>query len=95
MRAIPRFTIPCGGVFRSVSPSKAISPSSGEYSRVIRLNIVVLPAPFGPIRPAISPSLTSNETSSTATMPPNVRVTCSTESIAIGAGLYGGSGRLV
>ncbi len=30
--------------------------------------VVVLPAPFGPMSPKISPSLTSNETSSTATV---------------------------
>ena len=32
--------------------------------------VVVLPAPFGPIRPKISPSCTSNDTSSTATVLP-------------------------
>ena len=37
----------------------------------IRLSIVVLPEPFGPIRPTISPRSTSNDTSSTATRPPN------------------------
>jgi hypothetical protein len=30
--------------------------------------VVVLPAPFGPMRPKISPAATSNETSSTATV---------------------------
>src|SRR5947199_5820393 len=34
------------------------------------LNAVVLPAPFGPIRPKIVPSSASSETSSSATMPP-------------------------
>src|SRR5919204_1331552 len=46
----------------------------------MRLKTVVLPAPFGPIRPTISPSPTSSETSSTATIPPNRRVTPSIES---------------
>src|SRR5262245_64772484 len=41
------------------------------------LNAVVFPAPFGPIRPAISPSFTVSETSSSATIPPNRRVTLS------------------
>ncbi len=41
-----------------------------------------MPAPFGPINPTISPSPTSNETSSTATIPPNRSVTCSTSSRA-------------
>ena len=36
----------------------------------MQLNSVVLPAPFGPIRPQISPRPTSNYTLSSATMPP-------------------------
>src|SRR5579859_4542295 len=43
------------------------------------LNVVVLPAPFGPISPAVVPSSTSNETSSSAVMPPKRRVTLRTE----------------
>src|SRR5438067_13666055 len=35
------------------------------------LKAVVLPAPFGPMRPTIEPSATSRETSSSATIPPN------------------------
>jgi hypothetical protein len=35
------------------------------------LKSVVLPDPFGPIRPQISPGATSKETPSSATMPPN------------------------
>src|SRR5215212_10116739 len=46
------------------------------------LNAVVFPAPFGPIRPAISPSATSSETSSSATIPPKRRVTLSSSSSA-------------
>src|SRR4051794_9777838 len=37
----------------------------------MQLNAVVLPAPFGPISPTISNSLTSSETSSSACSPPN------------------------
>src|SRR5215211_95804 len=48
------------------------------------LNAVVLPAPFGPIRPTIWPSRTSSETPSRATIPPNRRVTLRSESRAIG-----------
>src|SRR5215207_8879081 len=47
------------------------------------LNAVVFPAPFGPIRPTIWPSRTSNETPSRATMPPNRRVMFRSESSAI------------
>src|SRR5262245_9875117 len=43
------------------------------------LNAVVLPAPFGPMRPATEPRETSNETPSRATMPPNRSVTSRTE----------------
>ena len=50
---------------------------------MITLNAVVLPAPFGPIRPTIWPSSTSNETPSRATIPPNRRVTFRSESRAI------------
>ena len=42
------------------------------------LNAVVLPAPFGPIRPEMWPSSTSNETPSSATMPPKRSVTSRT-----------------
>ena len=37
----------------------------------MRLNIVVLPAPLGPMSPVIEPDATSNEASLTATTPPN------------------------
>ena len=36
----------------------------------MQLNSVDLPLPFGPMMPRISPSLTSNDTPSTAWMPP-------------------------
>src|ERR671910_1598151 len=53
------------------------------------LKRVVFPAPFGPIRPAIVPSSNSSETSSRATMPPNLRVTFSTVRRATGRRSYG------
>ena len=42
-------------------------------SRVIALKAVVLPAPFGPMSPTIEWSSISRETSSSATIPPNLR----------------------
>ena len=44
------------------------------------LKTVVLPAPFGPISPDTTPRETSNETPSSATMPPKRNVTSLTES---------------
>src|SRR5665811_1307206 len=46
------------------------------------LNSVVLPAPFGPITPAIEPFGMEIETESTATSPPNRRVTLRVSRIA-------------
>jgi hypothetical protein len=45
-------------------------PLSGDRSPSTHSSVVVLPAPFGPISPKISPSPTSNDTSSTATVGP-------------------------
>ena len=42
------------------------------------LNAVVLPAPFGPISPTISPASAVKETASSATMPPKRFETLST-----------------
>ena len=51
-------------------PSNRMSPLLGWYNRLRQLNSVVLPAPLGPIRPAIWPGKTSKLTPSSATMPP-------------------------
>src|SRR3979409_1365648 len=42
---------------------------------VTTLNSVVLPEPFGPIRPTISPSFTAKSTPARATRPPKRQVT--------------------
>ena len=52
-------------------PSMRTSPSLGVNWPSTQLNNVDLPEPFGPMMPRISPSRTSNETPSTAVMPPN------------------------
>src|SRR5438270_10486460 len=52
-------------------PSKRIEPALGGKVPAIRLKIVVLPEPFGPIRPRISPGLTAKDTPLTARNPPN------------------------
>ncbi len=47
-------------------------PRVGCCSPVITLNVVVLPAPFGPIMPVISPARAAKPTSLTASIPPNL-----------------------
>src|SRR5438552_3207440 len=51
--------------------SQKILPEVGAVIPAIRLSMVVLPEPFGPKMPTISPRLIANETSDTAVSPPN------------------------
>src|SRR5579864_2281538 len=64
------------------APRNRTRPAVGARNPVTRLKSVVLPAPFGPISPTISPSRTVNETPSTARSPPNVRDRPETSSTA-------------
>src|SRR5271156_6049964 len=48
-----------------------MSPCSGRSCPQTQLNKVVLPAPFGPTRPTLSPGATSNGMLWTAGIPPN------------------------
>src|SRR5215831_13368482 len=64
-------------------PSSSIDPSSGVYTPVIKLKIVVLPAPFGPISPYRSPALSDMCRFLTAMRPPNRLVQFLTSRIAI------------
>src|SRR5580704_6447258 len=52
-------------------PSTLILPPDEVNTPVIRLKVVLLPAPLGPINATISRAWTSNETSLTAITPPN------------------------
>src|SRR5262245_45859143 len=52
-----------------------ISPKVGWYTPVSILKAVVLPAPFGPIRPTSSPANNCKLKLSTAFKPPNCMVT--------------------
>src|SRR5690606_2270823 len=45
-------------------------PALGRRVPLMRLNAVVLPAPFGPIRPTMAPCSTSKLTSRSAARPP-------------------------
>src|SRR4051812_200601 len=49
----------------------------------MRLNVVLLPEPLGPIRPRISPSASSKETLLTAVKPPKFLVSPETLSTAL------------
>ena len=51
-------------------PSRSTRPDCWRVKPEMTSNSVVLPAPFGPMRPTTSPGDTRNETSSTAMTPP-------------------------
>src|SRR4030042_1023981 len=53
------------------APAKTTEPRSGRRNPESRLNSVVLPAPFGPMRALMAPCGTSKDTLSTALRPPN------------------------
>ncbi len=61
----------CSGDRRVTStPSNRTTPESGVTNPLIISKAVVLPAPFGPMRPSVSPGSTESHTSSTATRSP-------------------------
>src|SRR3712207_5349924 len=59
----------------------------------MQLKVVLLPDPFGPMRPRISPSSTAKATSLMARKPPNLLVRPETLSIGTGAASPVASGR--
>src|ERR1700722_18730829 len=80
VRAIPSNEHCSGGSPETRFPASRTSPASGTTAPDIALNSEVLPAPFGPIRPRISPSCTSKLISTLAATPPNDLLTRSTSS---------------
>ena len=78
VRPIPSRARRCGGWPVISRPSNEMTPLVGRMKPEMVSNSVVLPAPFGPIRPTISWLPSSNETSSTARKPPNQRETSRT-----------------
>src|SRR5215468_3665394 len=78
------------------SPANVTRPEVGRYMPAMQLKIVLLPDPFGPIRPTISPSSTSKETCETAVKPPKVLLKPETVRRATGysarVGARGGAG---
>src|SRR6266404_4981749 len=60
----------CGATPEISAPSNRIDPAVGTSVPDSMLKIVLLPEPFGPIRPRISPCSTRNDTLLTAMKPP-------------------------
>src|ERR1700720_3867294 len=67
---MPLLMMRCGATPEISAPSNRIDPAVGTSVPDSMLKIVLLPEPFGPIRPRISPCSTSNETLLTAVKPP-------------------------
>src|SRR5436305_7276070 len=74
-RAMPSFARASGGRLVMSWPSKRTLPDVASKSPVRQLNKVDLPAPFGPIRPRMSPCSSVTEAASTALKLPNAFVT--------------------
>src|SRR5215813_12469282 len=70
VRPIPPLMIRCGAAPAISCPSNRIEPAVGTRVPDSMLKIVLLPEPFGPIRPRISPFSTLNDTLLTAVKPP-------------------------
>ena len=80
LRAMPRRARKWGGNWVMSSPQNTTLPVWGRSAPEMQLISVVLPEPFGPIRPNRSPFLISTLILSSAVKPPNVLVrvpTCS------------------
>src|SRR6266511_5769983 len=67
---MPLLMIRCGATPAISAPSNTIDPAVGTSVPDSMLKIVLLPEPFGPIRPRISPCSTRNDTLLTAVKPP-------------------------
>src|SRR6187399_2274737 len=68
---MPLLMMRCGTTPEISAPSNRIDPAVGTSVPDSILKIVLLPEPFGPIRPRISPCSTLNDTLLTAVKPPN------------------------
>src|SRR4051812_18362728 len=67
---MPSLTISCAGSFLMSVPANVTLPARGAMMPLIVRSVVVLPAPFDPIRVTISPSRTSIEMPLSASMRP-------------------------
>src|SRR3954452_15431286 len=75
VRTMPMRDTRYAGTPLRLVPLKDQSPWSGRSNPVSRLKNVVLPAPFGPMSPVITPRWISTWSTSTAVRPPKVRRT--------------------
>src|ERR1700680_4463333 len=80
---MPKLMIRCGARPAISAPANFIEPADGGNVPESMLKIVLLPEPFGPIRPRISPRSTLNDTLLTAVKPPNRFTRPSTTSTAV------------
>jgi len=90
LRAMPRRARKCGGNCVMSSPQNTTLPTCGRSAPEMQLISVVLPEPFGPIRPNRSPFLMSTLILSSAVKPPKVLVsvpTCSKGASSAGVGV--------
>src|ERR1700761_2127825 len=86
VRLMPRWTSLCEASPPIETPSNVTSPPSGAYRPEITLIAVVLPEPFGPTSPKISPGTTWKLTPSSAGKPPKRLITFETVRIGLLSG---------
>src|SRR3954454_21074388 len=84
VRTTPCLATWCGAVRPMSRPSNFQVPVLGWSKPVSRLTSVVLPAPFGPMRPVMPPRWISRWSTATAVSPPKVRVMSSTTTAGSG-----------
>ena len=77
VRPMPRRQRAAASSLVTFLPAKDTSPLLGASSPEMRPNRLVLPAPFGPTIPTVSPAPTENDRSSAMTTRPNRFVTWS------------------
>src|SRR6185437_2503647 len=69
--AMPERAMSSERIPRIERPPISTSPALGVTAPMIAINVELLPAPFGPTSPTISPRPTSSDTSRTAATPPS------------------------
>src|SRR6266568_8195436 len=85
VRPIPSLHRAAWSSLVTLTPPNVISPEAGARSPAMRPNRLVLPAPFGPTIPTMSPEPTLNDKLSATTTLPKLFVTPSSSSRAVPA----------